>query len=139
MIEELRTLAEKATPGRLETAQRHIAEEVIECPICNGDGEVYASDYCNIDGRALGVQFYGIGPEFGAHEALWSFLMANLPTILTALEALPVMREALEKIAGRPGEGIEYIPDHGDEVCSEARHMELIARAALASLPKEVG
>ena len=41
------------------------------------------------------------------------------------------LREALDKIAGRPGEGVEYIPDHGDETCSEARHMELIARAAL--------
>lgn len=102
MIEELLTLAEKATPGRLETAERHTAEEMIECPICNGDGEVYASDYCNIDGRALGVQFYGIGPEFGAHEALWSFLMANLPAIITALstaEKLEVAKEALRKIA----------------------------------------
>ena len=57
--------------------------------------------------------------------------------VLVALAALALtaenakLREALQKIAGRPGEGVEYISDHGDETCSEARHMELIARAAL--------
>jgi hypothetical protein len=43
-----------------------------------------------------------------------------------------VLVEALERIASRPGDGVEYIPDHGDEPNSEARNMELIARAALA-------
>ena len=81
----LRELAGKATKGDLTTAMRHTHEEWVECPLC-GDGEVSATDYCNFDRKALGVQFYGIGSEFGAHENLWSALMSNLPTILAALE-----------------------------------------------------
>jgi RecJ-like exonuclease len=84
----LEALAAKATAGRLETAEYHQADYVIECPVCRGDGEVDASDYCNIDGKALGVQFYGIGSEFGHHEKLWSKLVNNLPTIIAALKAM---------------------------------------------------
>jgi len=82
----LRELAGRATKGDLTTAQRHTPEEWVECPFCQGEGEVSATDYCNFDGKALGVQFYGIGSEFGAHENLWSAIISNLPTILTALE-----------------------------------------------------
>jgi len=32
------------------------------------------------------VQFYGIGSEFGAHEALWRELVNALPTIISALQ-----------------------------------------------------
>ena len=85
LSQTLRELAGKATKGDLTTAMRHTHEEWVECPLC-GDGEVSATDYCNFDRKALGVQFYGIGSEFGAHENLWSALMSNLPTILAALE-----------------------------------------------------
>ena len=85
--ETLRALAEKATPGKLSTAERYTEHEHIECPACQGDGEVLATDYCNIDEKALGVQFYGIGSEFGAHEALWSYLVNAVPEILALLEA----------------------------------------------------
>jgi hypothetical protein len=84
--ERLRALDEAATVGDLSTAERQAAEEIIECPICQGHGEVLAADYCNIDGKALGVQFYGIGSEFGAHEALWSYLRNAVPAILAMAE-----------------------------------------------------
>lgn len=93
LSEQLRELAGKATKGDLSTAQRHIAEESVECPFCQGEGEVSATDYCNFDSKALGVQFYGIGNEFGAHEKLWSALTANLETIIAAVE----LQERLDK------------------------------------------
>lgn len=85
-VEKLKKLHEAATKGDLSTAERYTEHEHIECPVCQGDGEVLASDYCNIDGKALGVQFYGIGNEFGAHEALWSYLVHSVPAILAMAE-----------------------------------------------------
>lgn len=89
---QLRELAGKATSGDLTTAERHTLQEWVECPFCQGEGEVSATDYCNFDSKALGVQFYGIGSEFGAHEKLWSALTANLETIIAALELQEVQR-----------------------------------------------
>lgn len=95
-IERLRSLMEKATPGDLTTAER-AQDEFIECPICLGAGEVEARDYCNIDHKALGVQFYGIGPEFGTHEALWSECINSLPDLLSHIDALEARVEEAEK------------------------------------------
>jgi hypothetical protein len=93
LADELAGLAAKATKGNLATASKY-TEECIECPVC-GDGEVDAADYCNFDDKALGVQFYGIGDEFGAHEKLWSAVMQNFDAILAALRQHEQMREAL--------------------------------------------
>jgi len=93
--ERLKKLHEFATKGDLSTAERYTEHEHIECPVCQGDGEVLASDYCNIDGKALGVQFYGIGNEFGAHEALWSYLVHSVPAILAMAEREKRKREAV--------------------------------------------
>lgn len=82
----LRTLWEAVTAGDLSTAERHNDCELVECPMCH-EGSIEAADYCNIDGKALGVQFYGIGPEHGAHERLWTAVIANFPKILAALNA----------------------------------------------------
>lgn len=80
----LEELLAKATPGDLSTAERHIESEYVDCPFCS-DGEIEAADYCNIDGIALGVQFYGIGPEFGVHEALWGEAIKAIPILLAAI------------------------------------------------------
>jgi hypothetical protein len=99
LTERLRRLLADATPGDLSSAERHTVNETVECPLCH-EGEVEASDYCNIDGKALGVQFYGIGKEFGAHERLWTETLAALPDLLTTLENLTQenarLREVLE-------------------------------------------
>jgi hypothetical protein len=96
--ERLKKLHEFATKGDLSTAERYTEHEHIECPVCQGDGEVLASDYCNIDGKALGVQFYGIGNEFGAHEALWSYLVHSVPAILAMAEERERMREGIATV-----------------------------------------
>lgn len=85
-IAELRAMLAAATPGDLGTAERHTKSETVECPACQGDGELDAADYCNFDGVALGVQFYGIGNEFGAHEKLWTATIKALPMLLDAAD-----------------------------------------------------
>lgn len=58
----------------------------LECPHCDGTGSVeLEADYCNFDGKALGVQFYGIGPEFGAAER---FVRAANPAAVLELVRL---------------------------------------------------
>ena len=111
VTDELKALADllaKATPGDLSTAERHTLQEAVECPFCQGQGEVEAADYCNFDGVALGVQFYGIGEQFGAHEALWNasvnFLRDNLPAIIeqrAEIERMKVVVEAMADFDGR--------------------------------------
>ncbi len=93
----LRELLEAATPGDLSTAELSIAREWLECPMCGGAGEVEGSTFVNFDDKPLNVQFYstgfsGIGPEFGAHEALWQAVLPMLPTLITALEELEALR-----------------------------------------------
>lgn len=132
VIAELRALLTAATPGDLSTAERHIENETVECPACQGDGEIEAADYCNFDGLALGVQFYGIGREFGAHEKLWTATIKALPMLLDAADPtrhrtastaaltaeIQRLREALERIGAR---------DYGFDTPSS------IARAALST------
>ncbi|WP_394659938.1 hypothetical protein [uncultured Novosphingobium sp.] len=112
LTERLRKLLNDATPGDLSTAQRHTENETVECPLCQ-EGEVEASDYCNIDGRALGVQFYGIGKEFGAHERLWSETLAALPDLLTTLETLTQENARLREAGWRD---IESAPRDGTRI-----------------------
>ena len=86
IADELEGLITAATKGDLATAELHTASEMVECPLC-GDGEIEAANYCNFDDIALGVQFYGIGNEFGAHEKLWRWFTEHRETILAALRA----------------------------------------------------
>lgn len=89
----LREAAEKATALNLDTAQvKRGNDGYLECPCCEGAGYVEEeNDFCNIDGVALGVQFYGIGEHHGLAE---SYLRAANPaTVLALLDEL----EAAEK------------------------------------------
>lgn len=87
LIAELEAAANAATPQNLDSAEEIIKADpdaMIECPVCCGEG--YASienDYCNFDNHAIGVEFYGIGTEFGAGERY--FRAANPATILALL------------------------------------------------------
>jgi hypothetical protein len=82
---ELKKLAEAATPQDFDSAEEKVENGYIECPHCGGSGEVeLEADYCNYDNVAIGVQFYGIGHEFGAAEA---YYRAARPTAVLALIA----------------------------------------------------
>ena len=91
-LNELERLLAAATAGDLTTAQRYTPSGYVECPMC-GDGEVLATDYCNFDGVAMGVQFYGIGKEFGAHEKLWTAVTKTLPTLIATARRVEVLEQ----------------------------------------------
>ena len=85
---KLRELAQKATPQNFETAQIKTGHDAsIECPFCGGEGLIASEGgYCNYDGVAIGVEFYGVGKEFGAAEAYYR--AANPATVLALLDEL---------------------------------------------------
>lgn len=87
LLAELEQLAGKAGAMALDSAQKVEAANgaMIECPVCGGEGYASAeNDYCNFDNHAIGVEFYGIGPEFGLAEAY--FRAVNPATILALLQ-----------------------------------------------------
>ncbi|BBV65677.1 hypothetical protein STW0522KLE44_20650 [Klebsiella sp. STW0522-44] len=89
LMASMKAAAEKATPLQLDTAQiKRGNSGLLECPCCEGAGYVEEeNDFCNIDGVALGVQFYGIGPQFGlAEEYLREATPANVKMLVEALE-----------------------------------------------------
>jgi hypothetical protein len=113
LIKRLKEAAQAATPQNLDTAQtveRYEDGSHITCPTCGGEG--YAelnSDFCNYDGKAIGVQFYGIGPEHSAAEAYFRAaspaaileLIAMIEQQVARLTALESERDALLAAAGK--------------------------------------
>lgn len=100
-LNELERLAREATPQDFDSAKLTCdANGWIECPHCGGEGNVQLeADYCNYDGQALGVQFYGIGNEFGTAER---YYRAARPAVILAMIAR--IRE-LELRAGQRADG----------------------------------
>lgn len=96
LVQMIKAAVEKATPLCLDTSQEvRNDDDYIECPACCGEGHVDAeTDYCNIDGVPLGVQFYGIGEYHGAAEEYFRIVTpANILALTTELE------KARERIA----------------------------------------
>ncbi len=93
-LDKLEALARAATPQNFDSAQV-LNQGHIECPSCDGSGEVeLTADYCNYDGKAMGVQFYGIGPEHRAAEAF--FRAANPAAVL---DLIALARRAAQPVA----------------------------------------
>lgn len=107
LVAELEALASKVGAMALDSAEEVAAQSgrMIECPVCCGEGYTNAeNDYCNFDNHAIGVEFYGIGPEFGLAEAY--FRKANPATIL----ALLAERAELK----RDADCLRWLLDQGD-------------------------
>lgn len=109
LLAEIEDAARNATPQHLDSAEEIIKADssaMIECPVCCGEG--YASlenDYCNFDNHAIGVQFYGIGPEFGAAEEYYR--RANPATISALTTELRRLRADNAELAKRSSEAYE--------------------------------
>jgi hypothetical protein len=114
LIKRLKEAAQAATPQNIDNSERIEigidGQKYIECSHCGGEGAVeLEADYCNYDDAAIGVQFYGIGNEFGAAEAY--FRAASPATILEIIDlieqqsariaALESERDALLAAAGK--------------------------------------
>lgn len=126
----LREAAEKATALNLDTAQvKRGSDGYLECPCCEGAGYVEEeNDFCNIDGVALGVQFYGIGEHHGLAELY--LRAANPATMLALLDEL----EAVQKTAAARLEAIDrthkmFQRERDRADAAEKRIAELEARA----------
>lgn len=87
---KLEAAAIACSPQNLDSAESVIKanpDMYIECPICNGEGAASSeNDYCNFDNHAIGVQFYGIGKEFGAAEDYYR--AANPAAIISLINRL---------------------------------------------------
>ncbi|WP_241723048.1 hypothetical protein [Raoultella sp. HC6] len=97
----MKAAAEKATALNLDTAQEVRDEDgYLECPVCGGEGSVDAErDYCNIDGVALGIQFYGIGEHHGLAEQYFRIATpANILALVETLEKAQAINAAAEKL-----------------------------------------
>jgi len=133
----LREAAQKATALNLDTAQvKRGNDGYLECPCCEGAGYVEEeNDFCNIDGVALGVQFYGIGEHHGLAE---SYLRAANPAtvlaLLDELEAADALNKHLE-LAIRKAEGCSEALRRKAEA-AESRVDELEAREVV--LPQRI-
>jgi hypothetical protein len=103
MIEELKALAEKATPGPWH--------------------ELCGKSYTRVLGPDVEVASIA-GPEdadirewngerWEADARLICLLRSNLPAILSALEAVPVMKEALEAVRSDAQSAIDLYGKHG--------------------------
>ncbi|MBJ8805532.1 ead/Ea22-like family protein [Citrobacter koseri] len=115
----LREAAEKATALNLDTAQvKRGNGGYLECPCCEGAGYVEEeNDFCNIDGVALGVQFYGIGEHHGLAELY--LRAANPVTVLALLDEL----EAAEKrIADLEAREVKLPNPHAHLIWIQAGH-----------------
>lgn len=122
LIETLERLWKEATPGNLSTAEVKECLDVGNCPLCDGDGTApYGVDtFTNFDGVAVGVQFFGVGNEHGAHQKLWETYVNNHAQILSALrvaEVVPEIESLLTLIAGHTGKTLI-----GDGTYSEGAH-----------------
>ncbi|EGT4373230.1 hypothetical protein SNQ28_000623 [Cronobacter malonaticus] len=133
---KLKAAAEKATALNLDSAELKRGHSgYLECPCCEGAGYVEEeNDFCNIDGVALGVQFYGIGPYHGlAEEYLRLAKPAAVLELIAALEAKDAqIAELLEKqrlIDICQGQGLEHrIAAERRAESAEKRAAELEAR-----------
>ena len=137
LAQSLKAAAEKATALNLDTAQEVRDEDgYLECPVCGGEGSVDAErDYCNIDGVALGIQFYGIGEHHGLAEQY--FRIATPANILALVEALEKAQQVDEELCKLLPPGAEYMdpPDGGDVTPLEGvRRMVADYRQRIAEL-----
>ena len=107
-LEGMRAAAEKATPGDLDTVPNPPSEYgghssgVYKCPACDGQGEVDGASYCNFDGVALGVQFFGIGNEHVNYEAYFRAVRpAAVLALLDYVERLKAERDEAVSMMSR--------------------------------------
>jgi hypothetical protein len=120
-IEALKAAALAATPQNIDSAQRVERYEDgshILCPACGGEGYVELNaDFCNYDGEALGVQFYGIG---NAHVLAEAYFRAAKPATVLALI------ERLERAEATPTSQSDAAPSADDAWESYLAEQKLI-------------
>lgn len=134
--EELRKLAEAATPQDIDTAEiieKHKSgERYIECPYCQGSGEhELEANYCNYDGVAIGVEFYGIGKHHGAAEAFFRAANpAKVIELLDRIDRLEAEKEAKSQMLKQLKNRVLAILEAPKDTNSDAKAMREMLREA---------
>ncbi len=96
-LANLKAAALAATPQDLDSAEGRAEGGYVECPRCNGDGELEVdATYWNYDNTAIGVQFFGVGNEFGAAERY--LREANPKTMLTLIAHIEAMEKKIAEL-----------------------------------------
>ena len=95
-LDEMERVAREATPGDLSTAEQRLGPDMFVCPVCDGEGDVPGAIHNNIDGVAMGVQFFGVGHEFGKYEAF--FRAANPEAVLSLITRIRELEAGLDEI-----------------------------------------
>ena len=97
LIAELEAAAKAATPQDFDSAASKYENGTCECHVCGGEGTVdIEADYLNYDDAAIGVQFYGIGQEFGAAESYYR--RADPATIRALLSERAELKRDAERL-----------------------------------------
>lgn len=121
-LAELERLLVKATPQKIETAEQ-TEDGDYECPLCQTQGYVEGHTYCNYDGVAIGVQFFGIGDEHVDAEALFRKTIAALPSLLATGRQMPALEAEVERLRAeldRRNLDGDTSPAYADEVALPA-------------------
>ena len=132
LISGMKAAAEMASPLQLDSAELKRGDDgYIECPCCEGAGEVEAlTDFCNIDGVALGVQFYGIGEH---HELAEQYFRQSSPAnILALISALERAQQSNEFLKGQLSEIANFNPDWDKLEASYESWREIAAELLVA-------
>lgn len=120
-LAEIKAAAEAATPQNFDSAQEKRGGDWCDCPLCDGDGELKVeSDYLNYDGVALGVQFYGIGPEHIAAEAFYR--AANPATVLAMSARIEELEAELHRVTTEPPTGTAPCARLCEHTAFKSRH-----------------
>ena len=98
-IAELRDALALATANDLSTAEVHKDDEWLECPFCAGEGSVDGATFTNLNDKAVGVQFFGVGDQFIHNEAAFRALWKCAPRLLSHIAALEAENAEAEKRA----------------------------------------
>jgi hypothetical protein len=108
-LDAIETAAKACTPLDFDTATAGKSEGGwVECPCCGGEGDVEReADYCNFDGKALGVQFYGIGHAHGAAE---HFLRTASPKVVLDLVSTIRALQAIASLKAPAADGCVLVP-----------------------------
>ncbi|QMV32437.1 hypothetical protein KMC43_gp62 [Ralstonia phage Raharianne] len=114
-LNELERLAREATPQDFDSGEiMRNAGEWIDCPHCGGEGAVQLEiDYCNYDGQALGVQFYGIGNAHGAAERYYRAMRPAVAlTMIACIRELEAAEAEVERLRNLCGEMYQVAGAH---------------------------
>ena len=86
LLDEMIMARGKATSGRIDTSQYIEKNGCYECPLCDSSGVVDADTFTNFDDAALGVQFFGIGPQHEQWQKAWKVAANNTAAIAEILK-----------------------------------------------------